>query len=132
MALNFYIFSACCSGTSTTNYQLQVPVDSFSAFTTGSSYYISTNIYEGCSEYLYSAATPSGTISQYNLLGFTATSYSSCTDCITSNPCPSQPIVTPTSTPGPTPTQTPSATTDRKSTRLNSSHVSESRMPSSA
>ena len=39
------------------------------------------------------------------------------------------PTQTPTPTPTPTPTQIP---TDRKSTRLNSSHMSESRMPSSA
>jgi uncharacterized delta-60 repeat protein len=129
LALNFYIFSACCSGTSTTNFELQVPSESFSAFTTGSSYYISTDIYEGCSEYIYSAETPSGTISQYNLLGFTATSYSSCTDCITSNPCPAQPVVTPSLTSAPTSTPTPSITTTPTLTRTPTVTKTQTRTP---
>ena len=81
----------------------------FSSFLTGYSYYLSTELYEGCSEFLYSGYTSSEPY--YNLFSYTATSYSSCTDCITTNPCPTQPDVTPSNTPIPTPTTTPSATT---------------------
>lgn len=115
MALNFYIFSACCSGTTTTTYQLQVPEESFSALTTGSSYYITTDSYIGCSEYVYSGFSSSVPI--YNLSTYDLTSFSSCTDCITANPCPTQPSVTPTRTPAPSPTSTPLITNTQTPTK---------------
>ena len=127
MALNFYIFSACCSGTTTTTYQLQVPEESFSALTTGSSYYITTDSYIGCSEYVYSGFSSSVPI--YNLSTYDLTSFSSCTDCITANPCPTQPSVTPTRTPAPSPTSTPGITNTQTPTKTPTQTKTSSQTP---
>jgi YVTN family beta-propeller protein len=106
LALSWYSFSGCCSGTT---FQIQSTY-SAGTFTVGKSYYLETDFYSGCSQYLSSGFT-SGT-PVYNILTISLTSYSSCTACTTVNPCIPGPTPTPTSTPAPstTPTKTPTPT----------------------
>ena len=115
MALNWYSFSGCCSGTT---FQVEAPKPPYN-FTSGNTYYLITDQYTGCSQYLSSGYVSGTTV--YNLESGSTLSYTSCTQCITVNPCVPGPTPTPTSTPAPssTPTKTPSPTPTKTPTPTN-------------
>lgn len=102
--LEWYSFSGCCSGTT---FQVETSLPT-SAFTAGYSYYLETNQYTGCSQFLTSGFNPS--LPEYSLYSANTTSYSSCTACTLVYPCVPGPTPTPTSTPAPSPTPTRTVT----------------------
>ena len=103
MSYIYFKFSGCCDGS---EFQIQ---DSF-GYSSGSTYYLETNRYSGCSELIASATTFFSGITFDSVYSAGTTAYSSCTACTTVNVCPTLPTPTPTGTPAPTSTPTPTPT----------------------
>lgn len=129
MALNFYSFSGCCSGTT---FQIQTTY-SAGTFSANTFYYLITDKYTGCSQYITSGYN-SGT-TEFNLISANTTSYLTCSACTTIYPCVPGPTPTPTSTPAPTttptktPTQTPTKTTTPTTTPTKTTTPTNTKTP---
>lgn len=103
-SLFWYRFSGCCD---TVEFQIQASSPPYT-FVVGSSYYVSTDFYEGCAEVISIGFTPG--VSVFSLKSADSTQFGSCASCIGSNPCPAAPSITPSYTAKPTSTPSNTAT----------------------
>ena len=125
----WYSFSGCCDG-SVYQFQVITPPEF-----TGNTYYIETTDYVGCATIIGSGFNSGYAITSY--INSSPFVYTSCTQCISSYPCPAGTTPTPTSTGAPTstpsntPTRTPSRTPSPSKTVTPTSTATPTKTPTS-